>query len=240
MQNLLEKLEGYSISQVLEEYSEDLREIEAEEGSCAYQPVSRYESDFVSVTGSKELNATYRRDYITNVEDCVENCSALLAALNETKSSATDSNKITGTNSTDTFGRTGDNKAEGKSESNTVNAVNTVRAVSRMVNSKLVNEMRVMFSENNTGKIDDVMLLIKLDEYLNKRDRCKQGNTELLKSIPQSAYAAYKDKICSNEATAMLNCTAPESSQSKDVKPPIKRRGGLQRKSVSMLFGKYC
>ena len=72
MQRLLDRLDEYSITNFLGEYSSDLSEVQKEEGLCPHQPISRYESDFVSVTSSKELSSLYRRDYITHVNDGME------------------------------------------------------------------------------------------------------------------------------------------------------------------------
>jgi hypothetical protein len=69
MQRLSEKLDGYTISSILKEYCADLRELELEERVCIQQPISRYESDFVSVTNAKELLTLYRKDYITEVDE---------------------------------------------------------------------------------------------------------------------------------------------------------------------------
>lgn len=93
MQKLSERLEGYSISTVLKEYCADLREVEAEEKACLQQPISRYESDFVSVTSAKELSAAYRKDYIRDVHERYEDYENLVAqkvaAVNEKVTSAT-------------------------------------------------------------------------------------------------------------------------------------------------------
>lgn len=64
MQRLSERLESYSLSNVLDDYCSHLHEIELEERACTPLPIARYESDFVSVTNSKEFFDVFRSDYI--------------------------------------------------------------------------------------------------------------------------------------------------------------------------------
>lgn len=67
MQRLSDRLESYSLCKVLGDYSSHLHEVELEERACTPLPIARYESDFVSVTTSKEFLDVFRSDYIKSV-----------------------------------------------------------------------------------------------------------------------------------------------------------------------------
>ena len=67
MQRLSERLESYSLAKVLDDYCTHLHEIELEERTCTLLPIARYESDFVSVTSSKEFLDVFRSDYVKSV-----------------------------------------------------------------------------------------------------------------------------------------------------------------------------
>ena len=99
MEKLSEKLTNYSIYKVIEEHCSDLRELYAKEKECIHQPISRYESDFVSISSLKEVSTTYRRDFIKDADDCYESDDSLLLrvpapAVVEKNASATGSNLV--------------------------------------------------------------------------------------------------------------------------------------------------
>ena len=199
MQSLLERLDGYSITNVLEEYISDLSEVQKEEGRCPHQPISRYESDFVSVTSSKELLSLYRRDYITHVNDGVE--------PNDTHVANIKSDAI----KTETF---------------------NTKPSSHRETSDLVDEMRLMFSNNGSKKISDLELLAELDVYLDKVDRCKRGYSELSKSIPTNAYSAFKEKLLKKDSSQIQNISVISSDLNNFIKQPIRRCRSGKRKLV--------
>ena len=77
MQRLSGRLESYSLTKVLDDYCSHLHEIELEERACTLLPIARYESDFVSVTSTKEFLDVFRSDYIKSVATesvTVESC----------------------------------------------------------------------------------------------------------------------------------------------------------------------
>lgn len=199
MQRLLDRLNGYSISNVLDDYCSDLRKVETEEGLCPHQPISRYESDFVSVTSSKELLSLYRKDFIAHVvEELVTKEIVAAAWKSGAKNTASFDMKTT------PYGDT----------------------------SKLVDEMRMKFCNDDKTKLDNMELLAKLDIYLDKIDRCKRGYSELSKSIPLSAYSAFKEKLSVKDNTLTQNVSIVNNNIKSEIKQPIKRRGGCKRKLV--------
>ena len=97
MEKLSEKLTNYSIYNVIEEHCSDLRELYTIEKECTHQPISRYESDFVSISSVKEVSTTYRRDFIKDADDYHEDDDSLVLripapAIVEENASGTGSN----------------------------------------------------------------------------------------------------------------------------------------------------
>lgn len=199
MQRLSEKFDGYTISSILKEYCADLRELESEERACAQQPISRYESDFVSVTNAKELLALYRRDYIKKVDEA---------------------DFISGKDQ-----RTG---TLGPFE------VDSLLSAKSSAHESLVTEFRQYFAAGDRGqKFSDLELLSKVDAYLSLADRSKRGYMELLKSVPKSAFDAYKEKLTKKaENNAVVGISLQDVSAKKDTKESGRRRGGFKRKLV--------
>ena len=199
MQKLSEKLDGYTISSILKEYCADLRELESEERVCTQQPISRYESDFVSVTNAKELLALYRKDFIREVDE------------------------IDGINGKDLpFGKLGSCN------------VDNLQTATSSASDNLVNEFRLHFAEGDRNqKLSDLELLSKVDSYLDSMDRKKKGYAELLKSVPTSAFNAYKEKLTKKaESNALIGVALQDLSTKKETKEPGRRRGGFKRKLV--------
>jgi hypothetical protein len=199
MQKLSEKLDGYTISSILKEYCADLRELESEERVCTQQPISRYESDFVSVTNAKELLALYRKDFIREVDE------------------------IDGINGKDLpFGKLGSCN------------VDNLQTATSSASDNLVNEFRLHFAEGDRNqKLSDLELLSKVDSYLDSMDRSKKGYAELLKSVPTSAFNAYKEKLTKKaESNALIGVALQDLSTKKETKEPGRRRGGFKRKLV--------
>lgn len=199
MQKLSEKLDGYTISSILKEYCADLRELESEERLCTQQPISRYESDFVSVTNAKELLALYRKDFIREVDE------------------------IDGINGKDLpFGKLGSCN------------VDNLQTATSSASDNLVNEFRLHFAEGDRNqKLSDLELLSKVDSYLDSMDRSKKGYAELLKSVPTSAFNAYKEKLTKKaESNALIGVALQDLSTKKETKEPGRRRGGFKRKLV--------
>lgn len=199
MQKLSEKLDGYTISSILKEYCADLRELESEERLCTQQPISRYESDFVSVTNAKELLALYRKDFIREVDE--------------------------------TDGINGKDLPFGKLGSCNVDNLQTATS---SASDNLVNEFRLHFAEGDRNqKLSDLELLSKVDSYLDSMDRSKKGYAELLKSVPTSAFNAYKEKLTKKaESNALIGVALQDLSTKKETKEPGRRRGGFKRKLV--------
>ena len=81
MEKLSEKLTNYSIYNVIEEHCSDLQELYTKEKECMHQPISRYESDFVSISSLKEISTTFRNDYIKDADDCYENDETLILRI---------------------------------------------------------------------------------------------------------------------------------------------------------------
>jgi hypothetical protein len=81
MEKLSEKLTNYSIYNVIEEHCSDLQELYMKEKECMHQPISRYESDFVSISSLKEISTTFRNDYIKDADDYYENDEALILRI---------------------------------------------------------------------------------------------------------------------------------------------------------------
>ena len=199
MQKLSEKLDGYTISSILKEYCADLRELESEERVCTQQPISRYESDFVSVTNAKELLALYRKDFIREVDE------------------------IDGINGKDLpFGKLGSCN------------VDNLQTATSSASDNLVNEFRLHFAEGDRNqKLSDLELLSKVDSFLDSMDRSKKGYAELLKSVPTSAFNAYKEKLTKKaESNALIGVALQDLSTKKETKEPGRRRGGFKRKLV--------
>ena len=199
MQKLSEKLDGYTISSILKEYCADLRELESEERVCTQQPISRYESDFVSVTNAKELLALYRKDFIREVDE------------------------IDDINGKDLpFGKLGSCN------------VDNLQTATSSASDNMVNEFRLHFAEGDRNqKLSDLELLSKVDSYLDSMDRSKKGYAELLKSVPTSAFNAYKEKLTKKaESNALIGVALQDLSTKKETKEPGRRRGGFKRKLV--------
>jgi hypothetical protein len=81
MEKLSEKLTNYSIYNVIEEHCSDLQELYTKEKECMHQPISRYESDFVSISSLKEISTTFRNDYIKDADDYYENDETLILRI---------------------------------------------------------------------------------------------------------------------------------------------------------------
>jgi hypothetical protein len=198
MQRLSEKLDGYTISSILKEYCADLRELESEERVCTQQPISRYESDFVSVTNAKELLALYRKDYMREVDE-IDGYNIHLGKLGLCN-------------------------------------VENLQTATTSASDNLVNDFRFFFTEGDKNqKLSDVELLSKVDAYLDSMDRSKRGYAELLKSVPTSAFNAYKEKLTKKaESNTLIGVAFQDLSTKKETKEPGRRRGGFKRKLVGV------
>ena len=202
MEVLLEKLESYSLSKVLNDYCSELRKIETEEALYTQQPISRYESDFVSVTSPKDFNTFYRTDYISDVGD----------SQNLLGNSISSGNTAV------------------KTESQTPSCG---------VTNSMVEKMRLLLNNGSTTRDTHIELLAKLDIYLDKMNRCKNGYTELSKSIPQCAYSSFKDLLLKKDNTRPETILSTENHIKSDIKQPIRRRGGFKRKLVSITIAMH-
>lgn len=198
MLRLSEKLESYTISSILKEYCTDLRELESEERLCTQQPISRYESDFVSVTNAKELLALYRKDYIREVAEIDDLPFGNLTSCD----------------------------------------IDNLQTATSSASVNLVDDFRLHFAEaDRNQKLSDLELLSKVDAYLNSMDRSKRGYAELLKSVPASAFDAYKEKLTKKaESNTSIGVALQDLSTKKETKEPGRRRGGLKRKLVGLHF----
>lgn len=99
----------------------------------------------------------------------------------------------------------------------------------------VVDEMRLMYSDDfGESTINNVELLEKLDDYLRKADSCKRGYSELLKSIPPSAFSMYEDRLKkTGDGPECKTSSVAEVTEKADIIAPMKRRGGFKRKLVS-------
>ena len=79
--SVIERLSSYSIYSVIEEHCSHLQEVYSSEKECIHQPISRYESDFVSISSFKEIATTYRSDFIKDADDCYEDDDSLVVRI---------------------------------------------------------------------------------------------------------------------------------------------------------------